>query len=210
MSSPARRQQRLDQARTRRARSAARSAGGAIDEELVQEVRGDDEVEAPCDGRKLDRRGSRARRPGPRRPIDRDHLERLPEARPQHAPRRARPGAEIERARSGGATPRRVVDLGQDARQRRLGARRDVAGVLGAQRRVVEVRRPDQRARADQPVVNRRAARAGRPASPRPRTHAYPFPKMSLKLTITQHAEQQHEPGRVHRRLDARVHPLAA
>ena len=131
----------------------------AVGEELVQEVRGDDEVELPRHpraGRKLDRQ-VRAHEARARRPVDRHHLERLPESRAQHAPHRARPGAQINGA-PGRCDATRLVDLGQNARQGRFRTRRDVAGVLGAQRRVRQVGGPDQRARADEPLVNRRAA----------------------------------------------------
>ena len=128
----------------------------AIDEELVQEVRGDDEIEFVAHSRQLDRQ-VRPHEARASRPIDRHHLERLTKSRPQHASGGAGPSAQID-----GPTRRRgtarAVDLGEDARQGRLGTRRDVAGVLGAQRRVRQIRRPDQLARSDQPRVNGRAA----------------------------------------------------
>ena len=142
-------------------------------EQLVQKVRGDDEIEPT---------GHTAHRPGrgdvgdvdPRRPdpIDRDDL-RSGEERAHGGPCRARARAQVEHAH--GRRLRFAKDLTQHLGQRDLGARRDLGSVLLPQLRVTQVGLPDKRPLAHQPFVHRPAAS---------REPFHPLAKMSLKLTM--------------------------
>ena len=168
-----------------------------VDEQLAQQMRGDDEVEAPCPTSR--QRGRQVRRHHARRgdPVDAHHLDVVAEPRAQRFGRGARPAPEIQRA----LRPRAVlgIHLRQDPGQRRARARRDVARVFAPQLGIGEIRRADQLARAHQALVNGRARRpaddpscratraadAADPRWRRRRATRYPFPKMSLKLTTS-------------------------
>ena len=92
-----------DQARTRRARSVDALVGRAIDEELVQEVRRDDQVEAPADRGQLDRQVRAAPRRAPATRSTPTTLEAAPKR--ARSARRPRPSPRPRsRARAGGAT----------------------------------------------------------------------------------------------------------
>ena len=182
----------VDQARTRRARNATRSAGARSTKSSFRRCAATTRSKLPAaqpsfDGRKLDRE-VRAHEARACRPIDRHHLERLPEARPQDASRRARAGAEIDRARRAARRrvprrprPARVPGPPRCAARCRARTRRATPGPPGKASRPARgllraPREPPSRACAGGPTSGSSAtcAQAG----------AYPFPKMSLKLTI--------------------------
>ena len=146
-----------------------RSLERAIDEQLAQQVGRDDEVEAPVDRRQRDREIGR-HDAGRGDPVHADDVEAGAEARPQRLADRPRPGAQIERPVGRHRTA--GEHLGQDlapARPRVRGAmsRAYSCRSSGSARYGV----PTSARSPDQPLVNRRAARA-RPALAAPSRHA--------------------------------------